>query len=168
MDFIAGDMSQTFCKSTEPHIRSLLTPRSPAFYLSAVLQPPSSPPGAVQTIRFRFPALAALAGQLPVGAGREAALAALLSARMAAGAALPSPLPAALREVRAAAARHWLQGSCPDAKVRAACSALAEATAGDAPEGVASALARVMEVTAPNLDTAARLEFGTLIAVFRG
>src|SRR5512140_2779209 len=98
-----------------------------------MLQPPA-PPYALTAPAFRFPALAALAGGLPVGAGREAALAVLLVARLATGALPEGPLSRALRARRATAARHWIGATCPDVRVRGACLALADATAGDEPE----------------------------------
>ena len=42
-------------------------------------------PYALEPLRFPFPALAALAGRLPLGGGREVALAALMTARLAQG-----------------------------------------------------------------------------------
>jgi len=57
---------------------------------------------------------------------------------------------------------------CPDAKVRAACAAVADSSARDDPGEVSRALQRVMEVTAPHLDAAARLELATLASDLRG
>jgi hypothetical protein len=130
-----------------------------------MLRPPS-PPYSVENAEFAFPALAALMGRLPLGAGREAMLAALLAARLAAGA-IPGNLPVAARRQRAASAAHWLRAMCPDAKVRVACTALADATGGDAPESVAKALQTVIDVTAGQLDTAARSELAGLAATLR-
>lgn len=132
-----------------------------------MLRPPS-PPFAVAPATFRFRALASLAGRLPIGAGRETALAALLSARLAAGA-LPSAQHARpVRVARAAAMKQWLTAMCPDVKVRAACAVLADATAEDDPDGVVRALQRVIEVTAPHIDAAARAEFTSLASELRG
>lgn len=126
-----------------------------------MLRPPA-PPFAVPAVAFRFPALAALAGRLPVGSGREAALAALLVARLAAGMVPDARLARPIRAQRAAAARQWLPSMCPDVRVRAACTTLAAATAEDDPSPVGKALVRVIEVTAPHLDSAARSELSAL------
>ena len=132
-----------------------------------MLRPPL-PPFAVTPATFRFPALASLAGRLPIGAGRETALAALLAMRIAAGS-LPSAQHAQpVRVARAAAMKQWLTAMCPDAKVRAACAVLADTTAEDDPEAVVRALQRVMEVTAPHLDAAARAEITSLASELRG
>ena len=127
---------------------------------------PAPPPYAVSTSTFAFPALAALAGSLPLGSGREAALAALLAARMAAGAEPSSGLSRATRAARATAARQWLPAMCPDTRVRAACTAVVESTADDQPESVAKALHRVIEVTASHLTVAARSELTSLAKAF--
>ena len=144
---------------------ALLAGRSARGYYRRVLRPPA-PPYALATTAFRFPALAALAGRLPLGSGREAVLAALIAARLAAGATPPSPLDRTRRTARAVAAQQWLHATCPDPRVRAACSALADATAGNVGDSVAQALQRVMEVTAPHLDQGARSEILAIIRVF--
>ena len=132
-----------------------------------MLRPPS-PPFAVVPAAFRFPALAVLAGRLPIGAGRETVLAALLTARVATGSLPAHHVSQATRATRAAAAKQWLTAMCPDPKVRAACAALADSTAEDDPSGVARALQRVMEVTATYLDLGARSELAALASELRG
>lgn len=131
---------------------------------------PELPPYSVEPATFQFPALAALAGKLQLGSGREAAVAALLAARLARDAADPDTLDRATREARAAAARDWFRALCPDARIRAACTAVADATGGPGPrsEGgldtaaLARAIQRVSEVTSRHLDAAARRELEAL------
>lgn len=136
-----------------------------AGHISGVLRP-QLPPYSVEPATFRFPALAALAGKLPLGSGREAVLSALLAARLAAQT-LHADADGSALAARAAAARDWFRALCPDAKVRAACTAVADATAGgpggqsDA-EAVARALHRLAEVAGRHLDAAARAELETL------
>lgn len=65
-------------------------------------------PYALEPLRFPFPALAALSGRLPLGGGREVALAALLVARLTQGVLPEEGLSVADRTTRAAAAKVWL------------------------------------------------------------
>jgi hypothetical protein len=111
--------------------------------------------------RFRFPALAALAGALPHGQGRESAVALLLVARVAASALEESVVPAGSVK-RAEAARSWLPATCPDRQVRSATVALCDAVVAGEPRGIRRAMAKVMEVTAPILSPAARSELAPL------
>lgn len=131
-----------------------------------VLQTPR-PPYALESPTFRFAAVAALAGRLPLGAGREPILAVLLAARIADAAANPATLSPSVRKARAAAAQQWLSATCPDGKVRAACAALADASVAADRDVAAAALVKVMEVTDGFLDTAARSELRGLLAAFR-
>jgi hypothetical protein len=131
-----------------------------------VLRPPQ-PPYALESPAFRFPAIAALAGRLPLGAGREPVLAVLLAARIAGSLANPDTLTPSVRKTRAAAAHQWLSATCPDGKVRAACAALADASVAADPGVAAAALARVMEVTDGFLDPPARSELRGLLDLFK-
>jgi hypothetical protein len=133
----------------------------PSTHFHAVLRT-TPPPYSLETPSFRFPALAALAGRLPLGSGRETALAVLLSARVAEGALTPGLLSASVRKARGAAAHQWLAATCPDAKVRAACTALVEAAATGDRAAIGKAVTRVMDVTAGHLDAAARSELRQL------
>jgi hypothetical protein len=126
------------------------------------------PPYALESPRFPFPALAGLAGRLPLGAGREPVLAVLLTARIASGTGSATTLSAPARKARAAAANQWLSATCPDTKIRAACAALAETSVTDDRTATANALAKVMEVTDGFLDAAARTELRAMLAVFQG
>ena len=132
-----------------------------------MLRPPG-PPFSLDAVTFRFPALAGSAGSLPIGSGREAALAALLVARLAADAIPPGSLPLVLRAERATAARHWLGATCPDARVRNACAAVAEATGGDDGALVGRALTGLIEAISHVLDEAARMELAALARAFAG
>ena len=131
-----------------------------------MLQPPR-PPYALESPSFRFPAIAALAGRLPLGAGREPILAVLLAARIADVVTTPDALTPAVRKSRAAAAQQWLSATCPDGKVRAACVALADASISADGDAAARALVKVMEVTDGFLDGAARSELRALLDVFQ-
>jgi hypothetical protein len=128
---------------------------------------PSSLPYALTSLHFPFPALVALAARLPLGGGREVALAALQMARLthdAAPVALRAtpPLGAAEREVRAAAARVWLASLALPTPVRNACIRCADASAGPA-EGIAPALRAVLQATGAQLDAAAVRELEQLV-----
>jgi hypothetical protein len=113
---------------------------------------------------FRFPALAALAGELAHGQGRESAVAVLLVARLAAAALESAVVPAGTAK-RAEAARAWLPATCPDRGVRAASVAVCEAIVAGEPRGIRRAMAKVMEVTAPILSPGARSELALLAPV---
>jgi hypothetical protein len=125
----------------------------------------SLPPFALSPASFRFPALASLAARSALGAGREAALATLLTARVAEGV---LTLPRAARAERATAAAQWLGTSCPDARIRAACIAVVEATADDPREPLARALTRVIDANAAHLDVASKAELTALVRAVTG
>jgi hypothetical protein len=132
------------------------------------VSPELSPlPYALVALQFPFPALVALAARLPLGGGREVALAALQMARLAHDAAplvprATPPLGAAEREVRAAAARVWLASLALPTPVRNACTRCADATAGPA-EGLAPALRTVLHAAGAQLDAAAVRELEQLV-----
>jgi hypothetical protein len=107
-----------------------------------------------------------MAGRSPLGGPRETALATLIAARLAAGAAPPAALAAALRAARADSARVWLTSVALPAPVRTAVLRLVEATAGDDARAIAAALAKVTDVTAPQLLRGARSELDRLGARF--
>jgi hypothetical protein len=114
--------------------------------------------------RFPFPALAALAGRVPLGRGREVAMACLMGARLAAGALPPLSLPAAARAERARGAAGWLASLTVPAKLRAPLARLYDATArGTGPE-LTAALRAVADAAAPHLDADARAELDRLAA----
>jgi hypothetical protein len=119
----------------------------------------SLPPFALSQASFRFPALASLAARSALGAGREATLAILMTARVVEGV---LTLPTALRGPRAAAAIHWLSAACPDPKIRAACIAVIDTTTADDREPVARALTRVIEANGAQLDGASKAELTAL------
>ncbi|HKS06660.1 MAG TPA: hypothetical protein VJR92_10140 [Gemmatimonadaceae bacterium] len=131
-----------------------------------MLRPPQ-PPYALESPAFRFPAIAALAGRLPLGAGREPILAVLLAARIAGVVTDPGTLSPSVRKARAAAAQQWLSATCPDGKVRAACVALADASVAADRDVAAAALVKVMEVTDGFLDSASRSELRGLLDMFK-
>ena len=122
----------------------------------------TSPPYGLATPRFAFPALAALAGRAPLGGEREVALAAFVTARLAAACNGPSPLPLPTRVARAAAARIWLASLALPAVTRTPLTRLVDASGGDTPEGLAGALATVAAAAAPYLDAASRRELDRL------
>jgi hypothetical protein len=88
-----------------------------------------------------------------------------MTARIAEGA---LTLPRAVRAGRAAAASQWLSASCPDAKLRAACISVVDATNDDAREPLARALARVIELNASHLDGASKAELTALVRAVTG
>jgi hypothetical protein len=108
-------------------------------------------PYALEALRFPFPALASLAGRLPLGGGREVALAALLTARLAQGAATSDALPPGDRAARASAAKVWLASLALPATTRVPFARCVESTTGT-PLQVAGALRSLVAAAGAHLD----------------
>ena len=108
-------------------------------------------PFALETLRFPFPALAALAGRLPLGGGREVALASLLAARLALSVSTGESLPPADRASRAAAAKVWLASLALPATTRVPFARCVESTTGT-PLQVAGALRSLVAAAGAHLD----------------
>ncbi len=108
-------------------------------------------PYALEALRFPFPALASLAGRLPLGGGREVALAALLTARLAHGVSAGDSLPPGDRTARAAAAKVWLASLALPATTRVPFARCVEATTGS-PLQVAGALRSLVAAAGAHLD----------------
>jgi hypothetical protein len=99
-------------------------------------------------------------------------IAALLAARIAADT-VPPALDPALRTRRSLAARQWFPALCTDPKLRAACTAVADASSGEADgangattsggPALGLAMAKVMDITARHLDADARSELASLV-----
>jgi len=123
--------------------------------------PRESLPHALDALPFSFPALAALSGRLPLGGGREVALAALLTARLAEGATIDDGLPVAERVSRASAAKVWLASMALPAATRVPFARLIEATTG-ATSPVGAAVRAVISATEGYLDAAAVQELDRL------
>lgn len=117
---------------------------------------------------FRFRSLALAAGRTPLGGAREATLAALIAARLAAALLPPVTLLVAARTARAEAARGWLGSVALPAVPKLAITRLVESTAAGDRATVAIAVAKVTEVTAPYLDRASRSELEELATELRG
>lgn len=126
-----------------------------------------APPYALVTPRPRFPALAVRAARAPLGGGREAVLAVLVLARLAAAQVTRPPLPAPLRVARAVAARAWLGALTIPAQLRPALLRAIEATGGEAP-ALREALESVIQVTSSNLDRATVAEVQALLRELEG
>lgn len=108
-------------------------------------------PYALEPLRFPFPALAALAGRLPLGGGREVALAALLTARLAQGVSAAETLAPTDRATRATAAKVWLASLALPATTRVPFARCVDATTGT-PLQVAGALRSLVAAAGPHLD----------------
>ncbi len=108
-------------------------------------------PFSLEPLAFPFPALAALAGRLPLGGGREVALAAMLIARLAQGLHSPDTINVTERVARAASAKVWLASLALPAATRVPFARCVEATAGS-PLQVAGALRGLIAATAQHLD----------------
>jgi hypothetical protein len=108
-------------------------------------------PFALETLRFPFPALAALSGRLPLGGGREVALASLLTARLALSVSTGESLPSADRASRAAAAKVWLASLALPATTRVPFARCVESTTGT-PLQVAGALRSLVAAAGAHLD----------------
>lgn len=119
------------------------------------------PPYSLRNIAFPFPALAALAGRLPLGGGREIALAALTAARLASGMLQPDALLASDRTVRAAAARTWLASLALPTALRAPLTRCYEATA-STPLAAAGTFRSLLTVISASLDGPASQELDRL------
>lgn len=126
------------------------------------------PPFALSAPGFAFRALASLAARAALGGPRETALATLIAARLAAGAAPPLTLAPPVRVARAESARVWLSSVAVPAPVRAAISRLVDASAGNDARAILASLAKVTDVTAPLLTKGARSELDRLAARFDG
>jgi len=118
-------------------------------------------PFALDAPAFPLPAVAGLAGRLPLGGGREVALATLLCGRLALGVMAGSPLPPLERAGRAASARSWLASLALPAPLRQACLRLVDATTGT-PLQVAGALRALVTAAGSLLDSAAGQELEQL------
>ena len=110
---------------------------------------------------FPFPALAALAGRLPLGGGREVALAALMSARLSQALRGATAVSAADRGARASAAKVWLASLALPANTRVPFARCLDATAGSALQ-VAGALRSLVAVAGAHLDGASVQELERL------
>jgi hypothetical protein len=121
----------------------------------------SRPPFALDATNFRFPALAALAGRMPLGGQREVALATYLAARLAHDVLPARGLSDEVRSERAAGAKTWLSTLALPAPVRPALAQLLESTSGP-PGRAAEAVRAVMAAASGVLDARARTELDQL------
>lgn len=119
-------------------------------------------PFALAPIGFPFPAMAGLAGRLPLGGGREVALALLSVSRLASGLLPPDSLPAEDRQHRATAARVWLASLALPAALRVPLAKVIDATA-TGPIPTAGALRVVASAAGTYIDGAASLEIERLV-----
>lgn len=124
-------------------------------------------PYALQVPVFRLRGLADAAARAPVGGPREAVLAALLCARLAAATLPPNGLTAAQRATRAESARAWLGTVALQPVPKAAARRLLDAVTGTDLGATATALAKVTDVTAPWLDRGARSVLESLVQALR-
>lgn len=120
------------------------------------------PPFALAPVAFPFPALAGLAGRLPLGGGREVVLALLSVARLASGLLPPDNLPAEERQSRAAAARIWLASLALPAALRPVLARVIDASA-TGPIPAAGALRALAAAAGTYVDSAAALEIERLV-----
>jgi hypothetical protein len=118
-------------------------------------------PFALEAPAFPLPAVAGLAGRLPLGGGREVVLATLLCGRLAHGVITDSALPPLERAGRAAAARSWLASLAIPAPLRQAFLRLVDASTGT-PLQVAGALRALTAAVGGTLDAASVQELEQL------
>lgn len=114
-------------------------------------------PYSVAPTAFRFPALAALAGEAPIGGQREIVLGTYVTARLADDTQPSRELSAESRADRARNARGWLSMTALPAAVRAALLGVVDATATDS-VATLEALRSAFEIVSPSLDAASRAE----------
>lgn len=124
-------------------------------------------PYALEPLRFPFPALASLAGRLPLGGGREVALAALMTARLAQGAATADALHAADRVARASAAKVWLASLALPSTTRTPFTRAVEASTGT-PLQTAGALRSLVAAAGAHLDGPSVQELERLARLLAG
>ena len=117
-----------------------------------------SPPYALASPRFRFRALAALAGRSPLGGDREVALATLLAARLVVGALPPQALRQGVRITRANGARAWFAALALPVALRQSLARLLDATTSVDRDALAPALRTVIDIGTPQLDALAVAE----------
>lgn len=118
-------------------------------------------PYGLESLGFSYPALALLAGRLPLGGGREVALAALMTARLAEAVHGVQMLTATDRSARAAAAKVWLASLALPATARVPFARCIDATTGS-PAQVAAALRNLLAATSTHLDGAGVAELERL------
>lgn len=106
--------------------------------------------------------MAGLAGRLPLGGGREVALAVLTVSRLASGLLAPVILLEEDRQARAAAARVWLASLALPSHLRVPLTRAVDASASGATP-MASALRTVASSASTFLDGAAALEIDRLV-----
>jgi hypothetical protein len=124
---------------------------------------PLLPPYALDTPRFRFRALAALAGRSPLGGEREVALATLLAARLVVGALPPQLLPQGVRVTRATGARAWFAALALPPSLRQPLARLVDATTSLDRDGLEAALRAVIDAGTPQLDPPAIAELRDVV-----
>ena len=111
----------------------------------------SVPRYAVAPIVFPFRALAAYAGQAPLGRGREVALACLMVARLSSPG-LGAALPVGIRAARAAGASRWFASLKLPSALRAPLTRVAAASARESASELAEALSAVIGAARKHLD----------------
>ena len=118
-------------------------------------------PYSLAPLGFPFPALSARAGRLPLGGGREVALAALMAAHLAEGVRGEFAVGQPERATRASQAKIWLASLALPAAARASLMRCVDATSGT-PAQVATALRSVIAAASVHLDGAAVQELEVL------
>ncbi|WP_373062343.1 hypothetical protein [Gemmatimonas sp.] len=124
-------------------------------------------PYALEPLRFPFPALASLAGRLPLGGGREVALAALMTARLALGVMTGDALHPGERVTRVAAAKVWLASLALPATTRVPFARCVESTTGTSLQ-VAGAIRSLVAAAGTHLDGASVQELEKLARQLAG
>ena len=118
-------------------------------------------PYSLAPLGFPFPALSARAGRLPLGGGREVALAALMAAHLAECVRGEFAVGQPERATRASQAKIWLASLALPAATRASLTRCVDATAGT-PAQAATALRSVIAAASAHLDGAAVQELEVL------
>ena len=118
-------------------------------------------PYSLSELCFPFPSLASLAGRLPLGGGREVALASLLVARLASALRAPDVIAVEDRKARAGAARVWLASVALPSNTRTPFARAIDATGGTALQ-TAGALKSLISATGGYLDDGAAGELDKL------
>lgn len=126
-----------------------------------------STPFAPLRAQFPFPGLVAAAARAALGGPRETLTGVLMVARLAQGMRLPHPLTVDARRARAEQARGWLTAVTLPTKTRTALQRAIAASAQGDRTVMAEVLTGVTDVTAAQLDRAARSEVVRLASELR-
>lgn len=128
-------------------------------FVAVIGQPP---PFALSRPTFRFPALVALAGSMPLGGNRESAIACLIAARLASALLPPYAFADGALKQRSEQARTWVASLAVPSNTRQSFLGVARAVGSDDRGAAVGALHAMVAVVRENLDENALRELADL------